>query len=284
MGDMTTTTASRFPTSTSVTGRTMYGCPTPGCQVFPYFTEAEVEEHLAEGDHVIRSASGRFESVDNGFGGTTTRKVDEAPRPTEKQTAFIRSLLAERAGLAQAEDLRSALNLHRERGTLTRKVVSEAITALLSMPKVAPPADNPSTGSWVDRAAFRAVPAGRYAVGETLLKWDVVEGGRWDGYVFVKRLQAVETGETETLDDGTEAPILDFVEGPRVAISNPTAQTVRIEEGLREAIEAVVGDPTAAAVAFGRKTVHCGICGRVLRKKVSRERGIGPVCWEKYGG
>jgi hypothetical protein len=48
-------------------------------------------------------------------------------------------------------------------------------------------------------------------------------------------------------------------------------------------IVAICADPLAAAVAYGRKTGECACCGRELTDPESIERGIGPICAEKYG-
>lgn len=45
----------------------------------------------------------------------------------------------------------------------------------------------------------------------------------------------------------------------------------------------VACNPEAAAVAYGKATGSCSCCGRTLENKVSIERGIGPICAEKYG-
>ena len=50
-----------------------------------------------------------------------------------------------------------------------------------------------------------------------------------------------------------------------------------------ERIVAAASDPHAAAVAYGRKYGSCAVCGRELSDSGSVERGIGPVCAEKYG-
>ena len=41
-------------------------------------------------------------------------------------------------------------------------------------------------------------------------------------------------------------------------------------------------DPLAAQVAYGKLTGTCGYCGRVLEDEESVERGIGPICAQKY--
>lgn len=52
----------------------------------------------------------------------------------------------------------------------------------------------------------------------------------------------------------------------------------------REAeIIAAIADPAAAAIAYGRRTGNCSICGRELTVGESIDRGIGPSCADKYG-
>jgi hypothetical protein len=44
----------------------------------------------------------------------------------------------------------------------------------------------------------------------------------------------------------------------------------------------MLADVQAAAAARGMLTSRCGICDRTLEDELSVERGIGPVCWEKF--
>lgn len=46
----------------------------------------------------------------------------------------------------------------------------------------------------------------------------------------------------------------------------------------------VCADPEQAAIAFGRRFGICSCCGRELTVKESIDRGIGPICFEKYFG
>lgn len=48
-------------------------------------------------------------------------------------------------------------------------------------------------------------------------------------------------------------------------------------------IVAAAADPAAAAIAYGQRTGSCAVCGITLTNKVSRARGIGPICAAKYG-
>lgn len=48
-------------------------------------------------------------------------------------------------------------------------------------------------------------------------------------------------------------------------------------------IVAVSSDPHNAAIAYGRRTGNCCVCGRELTNHDSIEAGIGPICAEKFG-
>jgi hypothetical protein len=45
----------------------------------------------------------------------------------------------------------------------------------------------------------------------------------------------------------------------------------------------VFADPAGAAIAYGRQTGTCACCGLTLTNGESIERGIGPICAEKFG-
>jgi hypothetical protein len=51
----------------------------------------------------------------------------------------------------------------------------------------------------------------------------------------------------------------------------------------RAAIVKTMADPLAAAVTYGRRTGNCAICGIELTNKESINRGIGPICADKFG-
>jgi Family of unknown function (DUF6011) len=48
-------------------------------------------------------------------------------------------------------------------------------------------------------------------------------------------------------------------------------------------VVAFIADPKAAAEAYGIETGTCCICNATLTNRVSIERGIGPICGEKFG-
>jgi hypothetical protein len=67
---------------------------------------------------------------------------------------------------------------------------------------------------------------------------------------------------------------------------SPTGQFFRGRDCRTEdlqLVEQVGKDPLAALVAHGHQTGSCGICGRELTDPTSVERGISPICAEKYG-
>ena len=51
---------------------------------------------------------------------------------------------------------------------------------------------------------------------------------------------------------------------------------------MRKRLEDIEADPEAAAVLHGRVSGRCSICNRDLTDPESIERGIGPICAEKF--
>lgn len=252
-------------------------CPKAGCLIFPYDNAEALTDHVESGAHVFAEDIGRrrFETVPNGWGGTTTRRVEPITPPTNKQTAFVRSLLAERTGIEEAEGVRQALNLLRERGILDRKAVSKAIDSLLKIERPKPePTETPEPRRWdpskgsLDRAVLEAIPAGRYLADDTFLQVDRPAKGRWEGFIFVKLIRNISGS---------------FEATRRVALLNPESSAARIDEAFRLAVETLASDPKACAVAFGMKTGSCCRCGRTLTDPRSIELGIGPVCLRSFG-
>jgi hypothetical protein len=52
---------------------------------------------------------------------------------------------------------------------------------------------------------------------------------------------------------------------------------------VQDALKAILLDPLAAQVAYGKLTGTCGHCGRILEDEQSVAAGIGPICAAKYG-
>jgi len=114
------------------------------------------------------------------------------------------------------------------------------------------------------------IPAGHYAVpnGDTRLKVLIEkplnEDGKptkWHGWVFVS--DGAEYGQQRKY--GRQAPGKTY--------------SGMIQDELR----AIVADPKAAAIAYGKLTGRCSVCNRKLENEESVARGIGPICAEKAG-
>jgi hypothetical protein len=52
---------------------------------------------------------------------------------------------------------------------------------------------------------------------------------------------------------------------------------------VKAQVIALIEDPAAAVKAYGLRTGNCAICNRTLTNGESVERGIGPICAEKFG-
>ena len=258
-----------------------FPCPITSCDVFPFETAVELADHLthhygqtpATGTpriitsrpdpepKVITSRPapeaapvrrGRFVTVDNGFGGTTTRTVaPPADRPSEAAVRYLRNLLAEREGIEAAEAIRDRLNARREAGQLTRVVVSEAIDRLKAIPR---PRREAGTPQRFDRQ-LPDVPEGHYAIESTgdndlaFYRVDRPTTGAYAGRVFVK---LVVGGKPDQNVPGRNVPGI-----------------------LARIVEAGIAE---AAATYGRELGQCYRCNRHLTDETSRALGIGPDC------
>lgn len=239
-------------------------CPHPNCDTFPWDTADELAAHIvaehygtAPRPEVPTVRRGDFVTGPNGFGGTTTRRVPivTADPPTERQVAFLRSLLTGRQGIAAAEVVRDDLNRRREAGQLSRVVVSEAIDRLL---KITTPRRDEGTPGRLDRPTLPEVPAGHYAIESTgdndlvFYRIDRPTEGKYAGRTFVKMVVGGKPDQN-------------------VAYSHIAGILARI-------IEAGIA---ASATTYGREIGRCHRCNRTLTDETSRAYGIGPECRSK---
>ncbi len=51
---------------------------------------------------------------------------------------------------------------------------------------------------------------------------------------------------------------------------------------IRDALAAILEDPKAAMIAYGKLTGTCGVCGRKLEDEESVAAGIGPICASRF--
>lgn len=54
-------------------------------------------------------------------------------------------------------------------------------------------------------------------------------------------------------------------------------------DDVRGALEKLAADPRGEIIAYGQATGNCAICGKGLTNPASVERGIGPICFGRYG-
>lgn len=111
-----------------------------------------------------------------------------------------------------------------------------------------------------------SLPDGRYGVpgdDDSRLKVRIQKptDGKWNGWIFVS--DAAEYGQ-----------------GQRYGSQRPGSMySGKIADMLR----AIVNDPHAAMVKYGKITGTCGRCGRALEDATSVANGIGPICASKLG-
>jgi hypothetical protein len=80
---------------------------------------------------------------------------------------------------------------------------------------------------------------------------------------------------------GSQAPTSEDVYFGKIADSKFLASAACTPEDKAK-IEATLADPLAAAVAYGKRYGSCSCCGITLTDPVSVERGIGPICAERF--
>lgn len=57
----------------------------------------------------------------------------------------------------------------------------------------------------------------------------------------------------------------------------------RLSDTVKEVILEASSDPLTAAIKYGKVSGECSCCGRELTDPQSIQRGIGPICAEKFG-
>jgi len=162
---------------------------------------------------------------------------------TDKQAAFIKTLIAERV-LDEANTFRVNLlrDMHRQGKAIPTEAASILIAELLKAPRKA---DNGGTAS---APTVPALGTYRTADGRIIRIVKSRESGRHYGKIW-----------------DVDAATWIYFPGLAREVRNLTPLT--LEE----------------AEAFGRETGNCAICGRTLTRDDSIARGIGPVCAGKVG-
>lgn len=127
-----------------------------------------------------------------------------------------------------------------------------------------------------ERVEFK-VPDGTYTI--------IAEG-------FYKTIRVRTQSEDSSFKPG--AAILAYLSGPNneadyTSFANSThSGGVYVWKGhqgnatLREAVKVLLGDPKAAAVAYGQESGTCAVCGRTLTTPESLARGMGSTCASRF--
>jgi hypothetical protein len=124
------------------------------------------------------------------------------------------------------------------------------------------PAIDPRKATDLDLSDLKS---GYYAVpeGDTRLKVRIArptQASKWHGWIFVS--DGGEYGNRRNY--GKQAP------------------SGKYQGEISEALTAIMADPLAAQLAYGKLTGTCGSCGRKLEDETSVALGIGPVCRAKW--
>jgi hypothetical protein len=61
------------------------------------------------------------------------------------------------------------------------------------------------------------------------------------------------------------------------------ARSRECSDEIQAKVLEVAKDPKAAAIAYGKEFGVCSVCGRELSDPESVERGIGPICADRFG-
>lgn len=185
------------------------------------------------------------------YGLTATSKI-----ASEKQINFILSLEQERShDKVQGDTIETIMNAL-QGNTVTSSEASAAIGDLLAQPKVIKGEAAASVKPAADRNLLGPIPISKYAV--------EIAG---EGLVF---LEVKEYKDTRYLRQLIGAP------GDWKKIKPVGARRVQLASAIMEMT------PAVAAHRYSVEFTCCAACGSPLSDELSRARGIGPVCWQRF--
>lgn len=270
------------PVYKSAVERFEEGCPKcKGSGRFISYAGRDIGECFACKGAGKRSYKTSAETRANARDKSAERKV----RNEEEMLAdFAKANKAEHAWLITTaprwEVARSLLAGVMKYGSLTEKQMALVQRGIeRDAQRAAKPADAPSLDVAAIEAAFatareRAARPGQMGVfvkplilaagpSKTDIAFKASAGdGRWAGMVFFK-----------SMDDRK----LGYVKDGR--FNRQFACT----DAEQDAVLKVASNPKEGLFAYAKAWSKCGVCGRGLLNDVSIERGIGPICMEKYG-
>jgi hypothetical protein len=87
------------------------------------------------------------------------------------------------------------------------------------------------------------------------------------------------------IDDNGDDTVIGKIENGVAILFEGRMRNIGVERAKIEALlTEIEANPLAAAMKYGKLSGRCCSCGRDLTDEGSIERGIGPVCAEKFGG
>lgn len=96
---------------------------------------------------------------------------------------------------------------------------------------------------------------------------------------------ALETPGTEFTNDITFFSVWISEDGARWSVKLwASDELIKLARATQYRVLAAISDnPAEAAELYGKQVGKCGICHRKLTNDISRARGIGPICAQRYG-
>lgn len=230
-------------------------------------SEVVVEPHVA----AVPAAPAALPAFRRGSQAAASSEVKVFRPCSEKKATFLRTLVAERRPETDPAFTESVIAAGDSR-------VSEAITKLKAMPKVASAPAKPRVNRYPGTCEHCGVRV--EAEAGTLTMSDE---GKWE--------VAHADGECPASD--FPFPVgryaLDTADGVRFFLADHTGFFFQAGDEYhpvaagpaRSFIAEIAADPEAASRLYGQEIGRCGRCNRTLTDEVSRAAGIGPVCASK---
>lgn len=190
------------------------------------------------------------------------RLTPEDKPPSTRSMSYLEDLIVQRPGCGLfANDcttqqqasamIKTLLSIPRDRALHeTAAVVPTTLTGIT--------AATTTPSAWVRHTDITSgVPKGRYCIDidgtQKFFRWQKASHGRWKGQWF-----------------------LNLQESDRFN-SIPRSDWERIFKAI------IMQDIDKSRIRYGKLLEHCGVCGKALTNKVSRDYGIGPECRGRYG-
>lgn len=270
-------------------------CPVEGCEIFPFTSQADVDSHVAAGDHVWpvgqeRVAEVRGESIDAPARGGEGAASGAAPSngPTDAQVRFITKLAAEigreveipktkRAASALIDELQAAKKSQPMVRRNARAQKCEECGHMVEA-NAGHLYKNEATGRWLV-----CHEAGKCVEGPAPVEQTTTRSTYRDD-VPAAHYAIPSTGDNDLVFYRVDRPTEGDYAGRvfvKMIIGGRPAQSVRYANiaGILDRI--AEHGVEASAALYGQEIGRCCRCNRHLTDQVSRERGIGPECIKK---